>query len=150
MRTSPWAFVLVASLVPASAAAFEEVGAGAVVGDPIGLTIKLWFDKSHAADFGIGWSGDTVIWGDLLWHDWNLLPQPSEGKLAGYLGLGPRLETKPDSEFALRGIAGAAWRLSRNPVELFVEAGPVFRMTPRGGVGVDAGAGVRVYLGSKR
>ncbi len=40
------------------------------------------------------------------------------------------------------------WRLPSRRLEVFTEAGPVFRMTPRGGVDADGGVGVRVYLGS--
>ena len=125
----------------------KDVGVGVIVGDPIGGTVKVWLDERVAFDLGIGYSGDTVMWGDVLVHAWNILPKPQEGKLGLYLGAGPRLETRRDAEFAIRTIAGVAWRLDKQPVELFAEAGPLFRMTPRGGVGADAGIGLRMYLG---
>jgi len=141
----------VAAAGPAAAAGtIKEVGVGVIAGDPIGGTAKLWFDNVYAIDLGIGYCGSTALWGDVLYHAWNLLPQPAEGKLGIYFGAGPRIETGDDVEFAARTIAGITWRLSRQPIELFAEAGPVFRMTQGGGVGADGGVGVRLYLGSAR
>lgn len=138
-----------AAAMPCSAQnKFKQAGVGVIAGDPIGGTAKLWLDSDYALDVGIGYSGSTVMWGDLLWHAWNLLPPPREGKLGVYFGAGPRLETGDDPEFGMRAIAGISWRLSRQPMEFFVEAGPVFRMTPTGGVDADGGVGLRLYLGS--
>lgn len=143
------ALVLAAAASPASAqGSFTEVGAGVIAGDPIGGTAKLWLNRDYAIDLGVGFSGSTVLWGDILYHAWNVLPQPSEGKLGLYFGAGPRLETANDAEFGVRTIVGAAWRMSRHPLEFFVEAGPVFLLTQGGGVDADGGVGVRFYLGS--
>lgn len=142
------ALALSAAVPAAAQGPFTEVGAGIIAGDPIGGTAKLWLDRDYAVDLGVGFSGSTVLWGDALYHAWNLLPQPSEGRLGLYFGAGPRLETGQDTEFGVRAIAGVSWRLSRQPMEIFVEAGPVFRVTQGGGVGADGGAGIRFYLGS--
>lgn len=139
--------------VPAAAAQgpFTEVGVGVIAGDPIGGTAKLWFDDAYAMDVGIGFSGSTVLWGDFLYHAWNLLPPIDEGRLGLYFGAGPRLEPDgSDTQFGVRTMVGATWRLSRQPIEVFAEAGPVFRMTPSGGVNADGGVGIRLYLGSAR
>jgi hypothetical protein len=141
------AFVLCAALSAQAADEVREVGVGVIAGDPIGGTAKLWFDDRVAADLGVGYSGNTVMWADLLVHSWTLLPQPEEGKLGVYAGAGPRLETARDAEFGLRTILGISWRLKREPIELFAEAGPLFRFTPTGGVGADGGIGLRIYLG---
>lgn len=145
------ALALAAAAVPASAQTpVKEMGIGVIAGDPIGGTAKLWLDKDFAVDLGVGFSGDTVLWGDVLYHMWNLLPQPEEGKLGVYVGAGPRLETAKDTEFGVRTIAGLSWRITRQPIEFFVEAGPVFRTTQGGGVDADGGIGARFYFGSAR
>lgn len=136
-----------AAVSPVSAQTVKKAGFGVIAGDPIGGTAKLWLDDIYAVDFGLGFSGDTVLWGDALYHMWNLLPQPGEGKVGVYVGAGPRIETSDDPEFGVRAIAGLTWRITRQPIEFFVEAGPVFRMTPTGGVDADAGVGMRFYLG---
>lgn len=150
MKSFLIALTLAAAVLPASAqdSIVKEAGAGVIAGDPIGGTAKLWFNRDYALDLGVGYSGSTVLWGDMLWHAWNLLPQPEEGRLGVYFGAGPRLETAADAEFGIRTIAGVSWRLTRQPIEFFVEAGPVFRVTQGGGVDADGGVGVRLYLGA--
>lgn len=137
-----------AAASPASAQAVKKAGFGVIAGDPIGGSAKLWLDEIYAVDLGVGFSGDTVLWGDLLYHAYNLLPQPEEGRLSVYFGAGPRLETRDDTEFGVRTIAGLSWRITRQPLEFFVEAGPVFKVTQGGGVDADGGVGVRFYLGN--
>lgn len=137
------ALLVLLCAAPASAAV-KEFAAGALVGDPTGGTIKLWLDDALAVDAGIGYSGDATFWGDVLWHDWRLLPQPAKGRLGLYLGAGPRIEAARDAEFGVRTIGGLSWRLPEHSLEFFAEAGPVFRLTNGGGVGADGGIGVRL------
>lgn len=144
--------VALAAASPAAAqnGTIKEVGVGIVAGDPIGGTAKLWLNRDLAFDVGAGFSGGAVFWGDALYHMWDLLPQPREGKLGVYLGAGPRLEARSDAEFGLRTIGGVTWRLAKQPLEFFAEAGPVFRLTQGGGVEADGGVGVRFYFSSAR
>ncbi len=80
MKTTLALALLVAAALPASAE-IKSVGLGIIAGDPTGGTAKLWLDDAYAVDLGAGFSGETVLWGDLLYHLKDLLPQPSEGKL---------------------------------------------------------------------
>ncbi len=125
-------------------------GAGVVLGDPTGLTGKYWLDGSKALDFGVGFSGDAAFYVDFLWHSWDLMPQPSQGKLAAYAGFGPRLETERDAVLGARTLLGLGYWFPRHPIELFVEGGPVFRLTPDHDVDADLGLGVRFYFGGAR
>ncbi|UPT75669.1 MAG: hypothetical protein M0D55_08345 [Elusimicrobiota bacterium] len=128
---------LLASLVclaaPVRAEDPKEIGVGVIAGDPTGGTAKLWLDRSVALDFGVGFSGDVAFWADALYHLDGLLPQPNEGRLLPYLGAGPRIESGNDAEFGVRTIAGLSWRLTKQPLEFFAEAGPVFRVTQGAG-----------------
>ena len=47
---------------------------------------KLWLDDTLAVDFGVGLSGDAVLWGDLLARLGPLLA--SQGRLGAYVGRG--------------------------------------------------------------
>lgn len=142
---------LLAAFMAAHAAAAElrEFGVGVIAGDPTGGTAKAWLDDKIAFDVGVGFSGDAAFWGDILYHLTDVLPQPTEGKLLPYIGVGPRIETSRDPEFGLRAIAGLSWKLQKHPIELFAEAGPVLQMTPNGGVGADGGVGLRFYFGRR-
>lgn len=145
---------LLLAAAPASARAQArgagEISAGVVIGEPIGGTLKLWWNDQRAIDFGAGFSsGDAAFWADVLHHDWRLLPQPREGRLGAYLGAGPQLRAGDDARFGIRTIAGLSYRVSGRPLELFAEAGPHFRLTQGGAVDAVGGLGLRVSLGTR-
>jgi hypothetical protein len=124
-------------------------GGGILLGDPIGPTVKYWFNRSTAVDFGLGFERDFTVYSDFLWHSWAIFPQPVEGKLAGYLGLGVRFEENTgEDKFGLRTIAGIAYWFESHPIEIFLELGPVFQFTPDTVTEFDAGIGLRYYFGS--
>src|SRR6185312_11644871 len=113
----------------------REVGVGVALGEPIGGSAKLWFDGPWAADLGAGLSdGNAALWADALYHDWTLLPQPSNGKLAAYAGGGPQLRMGDDARFGIRTVVGVSYRPTGHDLELYAEAGPMFRMTQGGKV----------------
>lgn len=132
----------------ARAAAAPEVSAGVLLGEPIGGTAKLWFDDRSAADLGLGLSdGNFAAWGDLLWHDWKLLPQPAQGRLGGYVGVGGQVRSGDEARFGIRTVVGLSFLPKDSPLELFAEAGPLFRLTQGGAVDAVGGIGLRVKLG---
>lgn len=121
-------------------------GAGAVLGYPTGVTGKWWLSRVHAMDAGLGFADDMVLYGDYWWHGWDVFPQPEPGRLDLRLGAGPRLRFKRNEEFGLRFMAGVGFWPSKQPLELFVEAGPVFVLAPDTRAHVDAGVGLRFYF----
>ena len=124
-----------------------SLGAGVVLGDPIGPTVKYWFNPDMAIDFGLGFEKDFTIYADFLWHIWTIFPQPPTGKLAGYLGLGLRFEEKSvDDKFGFRAVTGAAYWIASHPIEVYLELAPVFQVTPDTGTDFDVGIGVRYYF----
>jgi hypothetical protein len=142
------ACLLVTAATPLWAQKAGDAGVGVILGAPTGITGKLWLDDTRALDAGLGWHSEMTIYGDYLWHAWNVLPQPPQGKLPLYLGLGGQVRTYRDTEFGIRAVAGMAYWLPRHPVELFLEIVPVFRLTPGTSVGLDAGVGLRYYFRS--
>ena len=142
-------FIVATGSSPLRAQTAGDAGAGAILGNPTGVTGKFWLDGTKAVDLGLGWSSELTVYGDYLWHAWDVLPQPSEGKLPVYLGLGAQVRTFRDAEFGLRTVLGMAYWLPRDPVEIFVEIAPVFRLTPGTSVGLSAGLGARYYFPMK-
>ncbi|MEN8262000.1 MAG: hypothetical protein ABFR82_00875 [Nitrospirota bacterium] len=123
------------------------LGAGIILGKPIGPNVKYWFNSNAAVDFGLGFDKDFVVYSDFLWHDWTIFPQPSKGALAGYLGLGIRYEEESeDDEFGFRAVAGVDYWLASHPIEFFLEIAPVFQVTPDTDTDFDAGVGLRYYF----
>lgn len=124
-------------------------GAGVVVGDPTGLTGKYMMNDAQGMDFGFNLAGTAAIYGDYLWHSWNMLPQPASGRLGAYLGAGPRVQLEGDNTFTLRALAGLAYRMAPAPVEFFLEAGPAFSLNPDRNVSADVGLGARFMFGPR-
>lgn len=48
--------------------------------------------------------------------------------------------------FGLRGLAGASMVLTKLPLELYIELGPIVRMTPSVGLELLGGLGARYYI----
>lgn len=139
---------LVITASPSRAQKTGDFGAGVILGDPTGITGKYWVGERQAVDAGIGFNGEPVMYVDYLWHSWTVVPQPREGKMPVYLGLGAQVRDPDSVEFGIRAVAGIAYWLPRHPVEIFVEIVPILRLTPHASVGLDAGIGLRYYFGS--
>lgn len=139
---------LAALALPVRAQKAGDAGVGVVLGGPTAITGKLWLGNTQAVDVGLGWYSRLTVYGDYLWHGWDVLPQPSRGKLPVYLGLGAQVRTYSDSEVGIRAVAGVAYWLPNHPVEIFLETVPVFFLTRDPGVGFDAGLGLRYYFKS--
>ena len=123
------------------------LGVGVVQGDPTGPTLKMWLHPSTAIDIGLGFDKDLLVYGDILFHGWNVFAQPKMGKIAGYLGLGFRFkEKKNDNSNSLRTVAGVAYWFENYPVEIFLELAPVFQISPENNTGFDSGIGLRYYF----
>lgn len=148
-KRSLLAFVLLlAATSPVFAQKGGDAGAGVILGNPTGITGKLWLDGAQAVDVGMGYSTTLALYGDYLWHEWTVLPQPAQGRLPVYLGLGAQVRTFDDAEFGIRTVLGIAYWLPEDPVEVFLEVVPIFRVTPDTSVGLGAGLGLRYYFGS--
>jgi hypothetical protein len=143
--------LMAAGITPLSAQKSGDLGAGIILGDPTGATAKLWLNGGRALDVGLGFNDNLTLYGDYLWHSWKVLPQPSEGKLPVYLGLGAQIgnSSHGGGGLGLRAVAGAAYWLPRNPVEIFLELAPVFRLSDGGGSYLGAGIGLRYYFKAK-
>lgn len=150
MRKILLAFIILPGVSSTAWAKPLDFGLGFVVGDTIGGTGKLWIDKYSAIDAAVGQGtsqGNFVFYADYLYHGWKAFPQPKSGRLAAYVGGGPRVESiTNDTEVGVRAVAGASYWLNKNPFEFFAELGPMFRMKPTGGAYVIGGFGVRYYF----
>jgi hypothetical protein len=140
-------FCLIAAVVsPLCAQKAGDFGAGVILGSPTGATAKFWLNGSRALDIGVGFNADVALYGDYLWHSWRVFPQPSEGKLPVYLGLGAQIRDSSHNNLGLRAVAGIAYWLPRNPVEIFLEIVPVFLISRGDGVDLNGSIGLRYYF----
>ena len=136
-------------------------GLGVIVGEPTGLSAKLWTSKTNAFDFGLGLSvgGDRISYNgyydngnrihfhmDYLWHSFNAISSTENFPL--YYGIGGRYNSGGgyDGSLGLRGVFGIAWFPHNTPIDVFFELVPVFQLTSSMGLGIDAGFGVRYFF----
>ncbi len=116
-------------------------GAGLELGEPSGLTGKLFLTPSQAIDFGIGdlyhnyyVPGDGVhIYVDVLWHPFLITEVPAF-KLPFYIGVGGRFWSAdycngPNCTadiFGVRVPIGIAFDFNEVPLDVFIQLVPTF------------------------
>jgi hypothetical protein len=149
--------------VQKSAAQERPFGLGVIIGEPTGLSAKLWTSSVNAFDFGLGWSmgGDRIgtyngtynssesrthFHMDYLWHSFDAIHSAERFPL--YYGIGGRINSGAgyDASFAIRGVFGIAWMPRRTPIDIFLELAPSLQLTSSAGFGIDAGFGARYYF----
>lgn len=123
-----------------------QLGVGLIAGSPIGVTMKYWLDSDIAFDGGAGYGNAGVFYADVLFNNWSLVNPPRRGRTNTYLGAGPRVATDDGGQFALRAMAGIGYWPAGQPIEIFAEVGPTFKITPDNKVGIDGGLGLRYYF----
>ncbi len=137
-------------------------GIGLIIGEPTGISAKLWTSEYTAFDFGLGWSvrGDRFgrydgyysgqnsvhVHADYLWHSFVAINSSERFPL--YYGIGGRLHDGAgyNSSLAVRGVFGIAWIPRETPIDVFLELVPTLQLTTSSGFGIDAGIGVRYFF----
>ncbi len=130
------------------------LGIGVIVGDPTGLSAKIWTTQQNALQFALAWRtqdpflGTRVSFsGDYLWHSFDAIR--SNQRFPVFYGAGLELASGGALESALgiRGVLGIAWLSREAPVDVFIQVVPVLVMTPSTDVEIGAGVGVRFFFG---
>lgn len=129
-------------------------GAGLILGEPTGISLKGWLSSTSAFDAGIAWSfvnpNSLQLHADYLHHMYKVI-DVSTGKLPLYIGIGGRFKVKnkennADSRIGFRFPVGAAYLFAHAPVDIFVEVVPVFDLTPKVSLYVIAALGARYFF----
>ncbi len=140
-------------------------GLGIMIGDPTGLSGKVWTGGDRAFDFGLAWgpwhSGYLHMHADMLFHNMGLIPV-SSGRLPLYYGPGLRMRAwgrggywdrgryyDHDGSRVTLGIrfpVGLAYIFDGAPVDVFLEVAPTLDLVPATYLNFDAGFGVRYYF----
>lgn len=129
----------------------KRFGAGLMLGEPLGASVKYWIAENSAIDGGLGLSfndGDNFhVHADYLHHIPDVIAI-DEGQFLLYFGGGPRFKVRnnKDNLFGLRTLAGLTYVFENHPVDTFVEAGPVFDVTPDFKVRFMAAIGARYWF----
>lgn len=126
-------------------------GAGLILGEPTGASLKYWLNSTLAIDGAFGWSfheeTDLHLHGDFLWHKFDLIPVP-KGEMPLYIGVGGRWKIRDDQEdrVGLRIPVGVSYIFENAPVDVFLEVAPVIDFTPTTRGSFTAGVGARFWF----
>ncbi len=134
----------------ASSYSQSKFGLGIILGEPTGLSAKLYLDNTSSVDAAIGWSNYRYsamhIHADYLY---NITKLSSEVPL--YVGIGGRIKIKKieknqDTKLAVRIPVGITYEPTSKPIDLFIEIVPMMDLTPSTEFIWNAGAGIRYYF----
>ena len=124
------------------------LGLGVILGEPSGLSAKLWTSQKTALDAGVAWSFINVgffhVHADLLIHSFSI--DIDQGKLPVYFGLGGKIVLSRNLGMAVRVPFGIAYLFESAPVDIFLEIVPMLELLPATGIGFEGGIGVRYFF----
>lgn len=134
-------------------------GAGLIIGEPTGISVKGWVAGDRAIDAALAWNlgygGAFRIHADYLFHKYDLIPV-SKGALPLYYGPGLRMRFWNDGrhwrggewhdddgrvDLAVRFPVGLAYQFDGAPVDVFVELVPALGLIPATYFDLDFGIG---------
>jgi hypothetical protein len=125
-------------------------GAGVIIGEPTGISVKYWLNGKNALDYALGSSFSSNsrihLHVDYLWHEFGVFQSTETFVL--YYGPGLRVKTRKDgdSNFGIRGVMGIDWFVKTSPLDVFAEIVPVLDLAPDLKMTVNAGIGVRYFF----
>lgn len=140
----------------------RTIGLGLMLGEPSGISVKVWNTDATAVVAGIGWSigGDRIgrfdsydhgsdrvhFHLDYLWHSMSAVRSVDQYPV--YAGIGARMNSGAgiEASFAFRGVIGISWIPPQFPIDLFMELIPMIQVTSSSGFGLDAGVGARYFF----
>lgn len=129
-----------------------KLGAGIIIGEPTGASLKYWLNDTMAFDGAVGWSyrphSDLYLHSDVLWHDFDLIPV-AQGKLPLYFGVGGLVRFRDDNrdnQVGIRAPVGLSYMFDNIPVDVFVEVAPTIDVAPDVRGEVTGGVGVRYWF----
>jgi hypothetical protein len=127
-------------------------GVGVVLGEPIGGSVKYFFNDTMAIDGAAGWSArdhsDLYLHSDILWHNYDLLPV-SQGRLPVYFGVGGLARFRShneDNQVGIRVPVGISYLFNNAPLDVFGEIGPAIDLAPLIRGEITGGIGVRFWF----
>ncbi|MBV6420506.1 MAG: hypothetical protein DAHOPDDO_01748 [Ignavibacteriaceae bacterium] len=125
-------------------------GLGIILGEPTGVSAKLWTSSENSFDFAAAWSfqgdGHLLLQADYVWHIFRLIPVES-GKLPFYVGVGGRVVfAEVDAVIGVRVPLGLDYMFSNAPVDIFVELVPILDLAPSTDFDFNGGIGARYWF----
>lgn len=147
-----WIMVFVLTAVPACATAEAQesgFGLGVILGEPTGISGKLWIEDSKAIDGAVAWSFEKEsavhVHADLLFHSSNI-SKVEMSKLLLYYGIGGRIKFEEDGKAGVRVPLGINYLSSGAPLDIFLEIVPLLDLAPSTEFDLNAAIGIRYFF----
>ena len=148
MKTHLQILVILIVISLSSTFAQHNFGIGIILGEPTGLSAKLYTGSSNAFDFAAAWSfkgdGHLLLQADYVWH--SSLTRASSGELMLYYGIGGRVIFQDDPRFGARIPVGLDYQFTTAPIDIFLELVPILDLAPSTNFNLGGGIGVRFWL----
>lgn len=143
--------VLTAVLVCGSVQAQDRgFGLGVILGEPTGISGKLWTGHGTAIDGAVAWSFEKEssmhVHGDFLLHKLRL-SEVDKGELLPYYGIGGRLKFEDDSKIGVRVPLGMKYLFENSPLDFFLEIVPILDLAPSTDFSLNGAIGIRYFFG---
>lgn len=130
----------------------DSLGVGAMLGEPIGGTMKYWLSDKMAVDGGVGYSfedeGGCQLHADVLFHKFDLIRADTRD-LPVYIGVGGRVKfvDNGDNHAGIRMPLGVSYLMRQQRLEFYAEIAPILDVAPSTTLEWNGGVGIRYYFG---
>jgi len=129
-------------------------GIGLCVGEPTGVSFKLWLTKENAFGSVVAWRGSdkTYFHCDYLTHNYKAIRKGElTGEIPRYWGIGIKILSENDTSkrktsYGLRIPLGINYIFAEMPIDFYGELVPTIMFYPDTIGMIDASLGVRYYL----
>jgi hypothetical protein len=133
-----------------SAASQGNFGLGIIVGEPTGVSAKLWITERTAVDMAAAWSFSDEeafhLHADYLFHNFDLITV-EQGRLPVHFGIGGRLKFEDESRLGVRIPIGLTYIFDGAPVDIFFEVVPILDLAPDTDFSANGAIGARFFFG---
>lgn len=135
----------------ALAAGGGDFGLGIILGEPTGISAKLWTGSRTAFDGAVAWSlgnnEEFHLHADYLVHNFSLI-KVEKGRLPFYYGIGGRIRFADvgDDHVGVRVPVGLDYLFYNLPLDLFFELVPILDLAPDTDFDLNAAIGMRYFF----
>ena len=144
--------ITVIFIMAAAANAQSKFGLGIIIGEPTGISGKLFLSNNSAVDGAVAWSFGPYsamhIHDDYLHH----MDLFNSDIVPFYVGIGGRIKFKnsddknSDSRIGVRIPVGIAIQPRNAPIDIFIEIAPILDLTPDTDFTLNGALGLRYYF----
>lgn len=124
-----------------------KFGLGIILGEPTGISTKVWITGSTAIDGAIAWSfaneSALHIHADFLLHNFYVISKV----VPLYYGIGVRIKFREDNtRIGVRIPVGVTYDIPSTKIDLFLEIVPLLNLNPSTSFTMNGAIGGRFYF----